>query len=613
MSHKISIAIIASILSLSSFAQVSVVRNQTAPLSKVLDFKSLIQDDWDPTITVIKEMPKPASDFGNKKAFLEQKRSTAIPSKASQRSQKPDGPLMGTNFTANTSQGVPNDNDIAISDAGKIISVVNTNLRVYSDTGTMQLALSLAQFANSLGSFQVISDPRVSYDPVADRFILMFFSGVTSATTEIIVAFSQTNNPEGAWNFYALSGNYLNDSTWSDYPIISITDKDLFITFNHLKDGEGWQTGFRYSVIWQIDKQDGYDGDTLSFNFWHDIKYQGVPIWNVCPVQSDYPSGNVSYFLSVRPSAFDNDTVFLHKISDSYVSGNAQFSTQVLKSNISYGLSPNAYQADGQRLATNDARVLTAVIQNGKIHYGQNSIDPGNLSSGLYIGKISNLNNQPSVSAQIISSDTIDFGYPDITTIGNGNFDDRVLITASYITRNGFPGTAVFYKNTYSEISEMTVVKEGFRYVNVLGDSLERWGDYTGIQRRYNEPNVAWLSGSYTHTNNQYRTWIAKVYNSDSSYINSINETEKSFAANLFPIPAQDQISFRFENEQLRKIRFEVFDINGRLIRTLLDDHIKPGLNEFAFSAANLSNGQYFLILTSEAKYIHKHRFVINR
>ncbi len=594
-------------------AQVSVIRNQTAPLAQVINLATLPDESWSPVVTVIKEMPRPASDYGNKKALLEQKRNKAKGHHQGARAQKPVGPVLGTNFAANTAQGVPNDNDIAISNDGKIVSVVNTNLRIFADTGTSLQALSLSSFAASLGSLQAISDPRVSYDPVADRFVLMFFSGNTSTTTQIIIAFSQTPNPMGAWNFYTLSGNYLNDSTWSDYPIISITDKDLFITFNHLKDGEDWKTGFRYSVIWQIDKQTGYNGSTLAFNFWHNIKHLGVPIWNVCPVQPDYPSGNTAYFLSVRPSDFDNDTVFLHKISDSYQSGIAQFSTQVLKTNVPYGLSPNAYQADGQRLATNDARVLTAVIQNGKIHYGQNSIDPANLSSGLYIGEINNLSGQPIVSGQIIGSDTIDFGYPDITTIGNGSFDDRVLITSSFITAHGFPGTAAFYKNTNSEISDLTVIKEGFRYVNVLADSVERWGDYTGIQRRYNEPNVAWLGGSYTHTNNQYRAWVAKVYNTDSSYINSIADFRKEIKADLFPVPAEEQITFRFENDRFQKIRFEVYDMTGKVVKSLLDDHIKPGLNEFSFNASNLSSGQYFLILNSQGAQLHKHRFVINR
>jgi hypothetical protein len=53
-------------------------------------------------------------------------------------------------------------------------------------------------------------------------------------------------------------------------------------------------------------------------------------------------------------------------------------------------------------------------------------------------------------------------------------------------------------------------VKNGTSVINNFSDSIERWGDYTNIQRIYNEPNSAFLTGSWGEAN-LMRTWIAKV------------------------------------------------------------------------------------------------------
>ncbi|MBK8658545.1 MAG: hypothetical protein IPN22_06650 [Bacteroidetes bacterium] len=322
-------------LSLQVFAQpfsVAVERNRAIPLSHTVNLSDPIDEDWEVNVLNIRQQPMPASDYGNKKEQLNAQRLLHQSNRSIRKSDRAisPAPIVADNFLANPAQGTPNDNHIAISNEGKIVSVVNTNIRVYNESGTQLQSKTLIGFAGlSLGSST--SDPRVLYDPWEDRFIIHFFAGNASVTSKLIVAFSQTNNPAGSWNIYQLTGNYLNDTTWSDYPIVALNDKDFFMTYNHLKDGEDWKTGFRYSAIWQIDKTNGYAGDTLQFNYWHDIKYNGRPIWNVCVAQPSYSNPQPqTYFVSVRPGDLSNDTVFLHTISDSYESGNAQFSRNCL-------------------------------------------------------------------------------------------------------------------------------------------------------------------------------------------------------------------------------------------------------------------------------------------
>lgn len=604
--------------SVSSQNAVTVLRNQKAIHATTINLSDPTITDWNPLLVTVAEAPKPANDYSNKKEILKtqrlQKQWTSPAQDESNRGNTP-APIMLNNFTANNSQSTPNDNHLAISNGGKIVSVTNSIFKVYDEAGLQLQSKSLSLFGSALGLLQGISDPRAIYDPQHDRFVVMFFAGNTSATSTIVLGFSQTNDPAGVWNLYALSGNYLNDTTWSDYPIVALSQSDLFFTFNHLKDGQDWKTGFRYSAIWQVDKLKGYTGDTLEFNFWHSIGHNGKPIWSVCPVQGgSAPSGPETYFLSVRPGDLSNDTVFLHTISDSYQSGNAQFSTKILKTDKVYGLPPNALQKDGQYLATNDARVLSGFIENNKIQYVQNCVDTQTVTATVYVGEIDNPSSvTPQVRGKLVPNSGIEFAYPSIAYLGNGQFDNRAIITCSYVTQDTFPGTAAFYKDASGNISDILIVKPGEKAVNVLTDSVERWGDYTGIQKKYNEPNTAWLAGSYVYPSQQYRTWIAKVVNADSAVVSGLSQLDEKIQSKIFPNPASEQFSVEIELPRGNYTNFALYDATGKLVRTLLEDNCKPGKSIFSFNTQHLHTGVYFLKISNREDVLKTEKVIVSR
>ena len=110
--------------------------------------------------------------------------------------------------------------------------------------------------------------------------------GTLPLNSHVCVAFSTTNNPLDDWNVYMLKGDALNTNHWTDYPAISINEKDLFITGNLLQSGVSWQLGFFQSIIWQIDKMSGYNGnDSLAFNLWSEIKDDSIYLRNIHPAR----------------------------------------------------------------------------------------------------------------------------------------------------------------------------------------------------------------------------------------------------------------------------------------------------------------------------------------
>ncbi len=575
--------------------------------------------DYNPQLVHLDQHPVPSAAYGNKKEELNRLRALKEKELQKEKRQKKTrglapNPSIFKGWQGNFSNGTPNDNDIAVSNEGKVISAVNSNVRIYNDTGLLLTTKTLTSIFAAAGNYAWISDPRVLYDPQKDRFVLVCFSGSLSHESNILVGFSQTNDPAANWNVYALNGNPFNDSTWSDYPIISLSDKDLFMTFNQVKDNVNWTVGFKQSVIWQINKQDGYAGNSLQYNLWDSINYNGRPLRNICPAKyQTEPFGNNMYFLTLRNVDNTNDSIFVTEIDDSYISGNADLSIRVMTSPVSYGFPPNARGkkagANNNYLMTNDARVLAAIYENDYVHFGSNTVNPQYMNAGVYLGTIRDISTaNPVVSADIFSSQTMEYGYPSMTMVGNIN-DHKILYTFSHCITDSFPGTSMLLK-AGGDFSDIVSVKDGVSIINVLLDSVDRWGDYTNIQRKYNNPTRAYLAGSWGK-NGGGNTWISIIDNLE--WPLDVTEVKSEDESAVFPNPVmQNNFTTRFTNENGQHLRFEIFDMQGKRISLMLDTYIKKGLNEFSFNTSKLAHGNYiFKISNREGKIVATHKLTI--
>jgi hypothetical protein len=571
--------------------------------------------DYDPKLILIKSAaPVPLSSTNYQKLLLDEQRKSFIPvANKNQYKAAAPAPIMLKGFIGNGTQGTPNDNDVSIGNSGQIISVVNTNFVMYNDTGKFLLSKSLSNFGKALGTLNRTYDPRTIYDPIADRFIVVFLQGTTSADTRIITGFSKTNDPTKEWNFYAIPGNTFGDSSWSDYPIISLSNNELFITVNRLRDNSSWQEGFIESLIWQINKTDGFAGDTLRKKIYYDIKYNNKSIWSICPVKgSNEFYGPGHYFVSVRPSALQNDTVFLHEITNN-LNGNPTLTLKVLKTDLAYGLQPNAPQPSGQYLQTNDARVLSATHHGGVIHYVGNTIDPTLFAPSVYYGKIELQDkNNPTVKGRIISYDSMDIGYPSIAYAGGGfGGDQSMMITFSHVSRSKFPGNSAIYADWNGVLSAPVHLRKGDGNINVLQDTIERWGDYTGIQTIYNKLGECIITNSYGVASGGHNTWVARVKSNDVRLGVKQSNKETAQQVTVYPVPTKDDAQIEFELTQNMILNFSLVDIQGKSSIDLLRDKGKVGINKFTFNAKDLPNGVYILNVSNHEKNIISKRIVV--
>jgi hypothetical protein len=528
-------------------------------------------------------------------------------------------PQVLSGFSGALNEGTPNDNNMAVNNDSFVVSVLNTFIRVYNTNGVFKKNWSLEFFPKDpkasspgVGTLDRSYDPKIVFDPVANRFIIVYLEGSESTDTRIMVAYSKTNSPLDGWNVYQLDGNPFGGKVWTDYPMIAINGEDLFITVNILRDNTDWRDGFTQSVIWQLPKSRGYNGDTLQYNLWSDLKYNGKSIWNICPVQDAFQPGKEGmYFLSVRPGDKSNDTVFLQSINHNFSSGNAEYSFKVLKSNKKYGLPPVAPQKTaGFRLQTNDARVLGAFYVNDKIQYVQTSMNTVNGRSSVYHGTVQYPDAAlPEITANMISYDSVDIAYPSIASAGNKVYGRQSLITFSHSGENIFPGTSVVYYDNSGNYSDLLMVKKGQGIINsFIADTSERWGDYTSIQRRDKNPNEFWITGSYGKNTNAVGTWISKISINDPSVgIQSIAEKQMQ-DLDAYPNPVADVLTLPFIINADAMVQIQVYDQSGKLMLSLSENQ-NTGQQKAFINTSEFASGIYFYTITANAQLISNGSF----
>ncbi len=403
---------------------------------------SEIKEDYSPKL-MLREMPKQGSEKMVKYNYPD--KNTPVQKK----SNNPPLPSLvkGWSYQANTwGLSTPNDNDVAISDSGRLISVINTNIHVRNvTTGSISPYKSLAAFTTPVNSLHQEFDPKVIYDPDKDRFVLVCLVGFVDTTSKIIVGFSQTNNPAGNWNLYTLPGDPLNYGLWSDYPMIAMTEKELFLTVNYLYNDSTWQAGFVETLVWQMKKDSGYVGNTLGSELHYNIKYNNKPIRNLCPVKGGSQLyGPNMYFISNRNLASQNDTVFLVNITDTIGAPTQTVTVKTMTASVPYFFPPSGRQTNTvQELATNDCRNLGAFLENNKIQYVHNTMNPTNSLVTVYYGVIDNPSSAtPSVTGYYIPNDTVDFAYPNISYAGNSSSDNTSIITFDHSSNKINAGTS---------------------------------------------------------------------------------------------------------------------------------------------------------------------------
>jgi hypothetical protein len=505
--------------------------------------------------------------------------------------------------------GTPLDNHFAIGPEERPVSAINTHMLVTNNTGFWQGSYKLDEFFQSVGTNTHFFDPRIIYDPEQDRFILVLINASECEDSQIVIAFSKTNDPKGSWNLYALDGCIDDDGTFADYPMIALTDQELFLTYNEVHSDSSWQTGFMGTQIHQINKQSGYDGETLSRRVWRDIRFNGRLLRNICPVRNaDEQLPTSMHLVSTRNFDISNDTVFLLHLNGRQDDPNATLDIGYRVMNQPYGVPPYAKQPKDS-MDTNDGRILDAFLLNDEIQFVSNSMDFNTGRSGAYHGYINSTTGSTDGTAYIIGHPTDYLGYPGLAWTGNNPAERDAIIVMSHCSAARFPGGSAIYSDGNGQYSDFVTVIEGTRSVDMLTGAVERWGDYVGIQRLYHQPGSVWVSMSYGRQGNVNEAWIAKLARHEEMVATDDLNSNTSITA--YPNPSDDYIKVDIDNPDGKNMQAALYDMNGQVVKDFFNGIPNyPGKASLNFSVHTLPAGTYVLKVVVDNKEVATRQIV---
>ncbi|MEO1714531.1 MAG: T9SS type A sorting domain-containing protein, partial [Bacteroidota bacterium] len=206
-------------------------------------------------------------------------------------------------------------------------------------------------------------------------------------------------------------------------------------------------------------------------------------------------------------------------------------------------------------------------------------------------------------SAQIIVGDNDDdLGYASIAYTGVDPNDRDAIILVSHSSATRFPGHSALYFNNDREYSDLVTVKEGEAVIDMLNlpDGFERWGDYSGNQRVYNQPGVVWVSCSFGEFGQRNDTWVSEVAR-PGLFSNTQEATDAKLEVKMYPNPTVNEVNIEFELSERARIEIDLVDQDGRLVRRFLDDKTKQaGKMRFVFNTAPLKAGIYTLVIRKD-------------
>lgn len=515
-------------------------------------------------------------------------------------------PFLLKNLGGNVYSGyTPPDNDVAVSNAGYVISVANSNYVIYKPAGGYVAGNFSDLLRSSFPSLgQTFYDPRVLYDPISDRFVIVILHGSKYAYSYVLALFSKTNNPLDGWNMYALKGDALNTQRWFDYPNIAVNNNELFISGNLFTDGEV----FDQALVFQINKADGYSGNKLTFQTWSGIKdASGVNAFTLIPA----PYGLAGYYgpgiYFVSNTLSSSNKLSLFELTDIISAPDEKLNLNKVDYSFYYQKPTTSYMKDGtgistQELNCGDTRIKKAFMLDNVIHFVfSSSYDVG--YTGIFYCRLDL--NTFKISYKTFGESGFHYAFPCLASMGTDDKDKTVFISFERSGQTAYPELRTVACDANFNFSPSTLVQVGSSDVDILSDTKERWGDYTSIARKYNS-NSCLMAGCF----GSGKKWATRVEEISDKSVVGIESTNPSSNLTFGPNPIDEYFSVKFNLKKEGWLKANLIGINGQ--ETILHNgYEKEGLKEFRFDTWDLASGNYILNISDSRGMLLSKKLVI--
>lgn len=594
-------------------------------------------------------------------------------------------PTRGVNFTGNLNDGSPTqDNSIAISNGGLIVSVSNARINMYNSAGASLYSSPINAWL-PYGT-RAYSNPQVMYDVTADKYVFTCQSYPVSDTSKVFVAFSRSNNPTAGWYCYMVNGDPLGTSLGFDFPRIGINDSELFITGNLYNSPGTSSVSFNKPMIFQMNKINGYAGAALNYVYYSYVFGNPTFMLPLSDGQSTLATG--MHMVSTKDTG--GSTFSLYKIT-----GNWARSPSITYSTVNtatYRVPADAAQLGStDRLDVGDCRALSGFYLNGYLHFAFNC-DAGSGFSGISYHRVDPVTLADSM--RVLGASGADNAYPSVVSYATRSSDPTVIIGYVSTSASTYPDIRAVQCDSTLVWSGTTVVKASPTFISGTGGTAT-WGSYTGTCRKHNStaPSI-WMNAMYANAGRVWETYISEIHDSVNtpcpapttlstvtvtattarvswtavpgapSYninyrpvgsgtwlnatatvtnvlltallpmtnyefqvqtvcpgpnysvysasgnfntlSNAVEETYLSKGITLYPNPANDQCTIRFQVADPALVKINITDVTGTVVKQLYYDQLLQGMHECSFSTQWLASGTYHVHVYTNNRLIHR-------
>ncbi|MBK7393792.1 MAG: carboxypeptidase regulatory-like domain-containing protein [Chloracidobacterium sp.] len=437
--------------------------------------------------------------------------------------ERPSAPLVASPSPSLDFQGlgdanfsIPPDTHGAVG-PNHIMTALNTQVRIQSKTGGTLSTVTLNSFFATVGGGGGTFDPRVLYDPYANRWICVAVDDAQNATSKVLIAVSQTNDPTGTWNFYGYDHDAA-DIEWADYPMVGFNKNWIAVSINDFAISNNAGLGANTYI---------FDKSTL---------YAGAPT----PTMAKVPIDGATFGNVHQPvETYDNTTETLYVIQRwSSSAGQLRIytitgtsaapaftATALFPSSTGWSTTAVAAPQSGGGAITvtnNDSRMQRVVLRNGSVWAAHTIFLTGPSRTSVQWWQFNPASGAVDQMGRIDDPTGTNFyAFPSIAV----NANNHALIGYSAFSATTFPSAAYSYRAAADGI---TTTRDPLRYKNGLacyrktfGGTTNRWGDYSNTVVDPTDDTTFWTLQEYAETsvggdctvNNtgRYGVWWAKV------------------------------------------------------------------------------------------------------
>ncbi|MCI0406772.1 MAG: hypothetical protein L0209_12045, partial [candidate division Zixibacteria bacterium] len=431
-----------------------------------------------------------------------------------------------------------------------IVLSVNTRFNIYNKNGATQSANSYATFFSNVNALPSVFDPKVVYDHLAGRWIVVILAVGTNASSYLIAA-SDDDDPRGTWYKYS-SPAHIDGATptthGADYPGIGFDDEAVYITSNQFSN---FLTGsFMYSKIRIFKKSELYSNAAPPLTY-TDITRMTDPsngefTFTIKPIIPHSPV-NGTFLVNTQGSTGDN--IELWRITNPLT---APALAHVASIPIgSYSAPPDAVQPFSVALVNTNSSTIQSEVQyrNGRLYFAfpqAHNFGDTTVSAVRYLEMDTTGTLQQNI---IYGADGEEHFFPAPWPLASGN----VAMVFSHSSASSYP-SARYVGNFPNDLSAGVLKSGDSTYFCNFCGARNRWGDYAGIWGDPVSPRKVWFFHEYARKPqpNTWGTWCGGISLENHGPVlsdpgpQSVNEGE-TLTVNLSAVEPDGEILFPYQ------------------------------------------------------------------